>query len=53
MPIWCDEGWKLILAGGHFFNNAEKNYSSIEGEATNVAKGLQETKYYTMCCKNL
>ena len=42
-----------MLASGHFCNKAEKNYSPIEGEATAVAKGLQDTKYYTMGCKNL
>ena len=34
-------------------NKAEENYSLIEGEATALAKGLQDTKYYTMGCKNL
>ena len=34
-------------------NKAEENSSPIEGEATTVAKGLQDTKYYTMGCKNL
>ena len=53
MPTCCDEGWKLVLAGGHFCNKAEENYSSIEGEVTAVAKGLQDAKYYTMGCKNL
>ena len=42
-----------MLAGGHFCNKAEQNYSPIEGEATAVAKGLQDTKYYAMGCKNL
>ena len=44
VPTFCDEGWKLVLAGGHFCNKAEENYSSIEGEARSVAKGLQDTK---------
>ena len=42
-----------MLAAGHFCNKAEKNYSPIEGEATTMARGLQDTKYYTMGCKNL
>ena len=42
-----------MLAGGHFCNKAERNYSPIEGEATAVAKGLQDTKYYTMGCRSL
>jgi hypothetical protein len=40
IPTCCAEGWKLVLAGGHFCNKAEQNYSPIEGEATAVAKGL-------------
>ena len=47
------DGWRLVLAGGHFCNQAEQNYSPIEGEATAVARGLHETKYYTMGCKQL
>ena len=41
------------MAGGHFCNKAEQNYSPIEGEATAVARGLHDTKYYTMGCKHL
>jgi hypothetical protein len=53
VPTCCHEGWKLLLAGGPFCNKAEENYSLIEGKATAVAKGLQDTKYYMMGCKNL
>jgi hypothetical protein len=42
-----------MLVDGHFCNKAEENYSPIEGEATALAKGLQDTKYYTIGCKNL
>ena len=42
-----------MLAGGHFCNQSEQNYSPIEGEATAVARGLQDTKYCTMGCKQL
>ena len=52
-PTCCKEGWKLVLCGGHFCNKAEQNYSPIEGEATAIAKGLEDTKYYTMGCKQL
>ena len=47
-PLSTTTGWRLVLAGGHFCNKAKKNYSPIEGEATAVAKDLQDTKYYTM-----
>ena len=53
IPTCCKEGWRLVLCGGHFCNKAEQNYSSIEGEATAVARGLDDTKYYTMGCKQL
>ena len=48
-PTCCPDGWRLVLAGGAFCNSAEKNYSPIEGEATAIFKGLQDTKYYTLC----
>ena len=41
-----------MLAGGHFCTKAEKNYSPIEDEATAMARGLQDAKYYTMGCQN-
>ena len=45
IPTCCEEGGRLVLAVGHFCKKAEKNYSPIEGEATTVARGLQDTKY--------
>jgi hypothetical protein len=53
VPTCCADGWRLMLAGGHFCNQAEQNYSPIEGEARAVARGLHDTKYYTMGCKQL
>ena len=47
IPPCCEEGWRLVLPGRHLCNKAEKNHSSIEGEATAVARGLQDTEYYT------
>ena len=52
-PTCCNKGWKLVLCGGHFCNKAEQNYAPIEGEATAIARGLEDTKYYTMGCKQL
>ena len=43
----------MVVAGGSFCNKAEQNYSPVEGEATAVAKGLEDTKYYTLGCKDL
>ena len=42
-----------MLAGGKFCNPAEQNYSPVEGEATAVARGLENTKYYTLGCRDL
>merc|ERR1712030_268011 len=52
-PRCCKDGWRLVLAGGHFCNKAEQNYSPVEGEATAVARGLEDTKFYTLGCKDL
>jgi hypothetical protein len=51
-PTCYSDGWRLMLAGGAFCNPAEKNYSPIEGEGTTIFKGLQDTRYYTLGCKN-
>ena len=52
-PTCCPAGWSLVLAGGKFCNKAEQNYSPVEGEAMAVAKGLEDTRYYTLGCKDL
>ena len=41
------------MAGGAFCKPAKNNYSPIEGEATAVMKGLKDTKYYTLGCRDL
>ena len=35
------------------WTTARRGWAGAEGEATAVARGLQDTKYYTMECKNL
>ena len=52
-PVCCNEGWRLVLAGGRFTIPAEGRYSPTEGEMLAVAVGLQSSKYYTQGCKNL
>ena len=42
-----------MLVGGAFCKPAERNYSPIEGEATAIFKGKQDTNYYTQGCKKL
>jgi hypothetical protein len=48
VPTCCDDG-----SCGKFCKPAEQNYSPVEGEATAVAKGLEDTKYYTLGCNDL
>ena len=43
----------MTLAGSRFLNGAEKNYAAIEGESLAIAWSLEQTKYFTMGCKNL
>jgi hypothetical protein len=31
IPMCCDDGWSLVLAGGKFCKPAEHNYSPVEG----------------------
>ena len=45
--------WCLVLAGGKFCKPAEQNYSPVEGETTAVAKGLEDTKRYSLGCRDL
>ena len=44
---------QLTLAGSRFLKPAERNYAPVEGEALGVARGLEQTKYFTMGCDNL
>ena len=52
-PTCCKDGWRLVLAGGHFCSKAESGYPPVEGEATAVARGLEDSRYYTLGCKDL
>ena len=53
LPDCCTTGWKVTLAVCRFLNGAEKNYAVIEGESLAIAWSLEQTKYFTMGCKNL
>ena len=52
-PRCCDEGWDLILAGGHFNIPAETRYFLTEGEALAIAVALESSRYYTLGCPKL
>ena len=52
-PRCCNDGWRLVLAGGRFTIPAETRYSPTEGEALAVAVGLESSRYYTLGCPRL
>ena len=52
-PDCCKHGWKVTLAGSRFLRDAEVRYAAIEGEALAVTWGLEQTRYFTMGCKDL
>ena len=53
LPDCCDDGWQIALAGSRFLMGPEQRYVAIEGEALAVAWALEQTKYFTLGCKNL
>ena len=53
IPSCCADGWKVTLAGSRFLTGAEERYAAIEGEALAIAWGLEQTRYFTMGCKDL
>ena len=53
LPDCCEDGWQVTLAGSRFLSSAEQRYAPIEGEALAAAWALEQTKYFTMGCKNL
>ena len=50
LPDCCSN---VTLAGSRFLSSAEQRYAPIEGEALDVACGLEQTKYFTQGCNNL
>ena len=52
-PGCCDHGWHITLAGSRFLKPAETRYSPVEGEALAVAWSLDQTRYFTLGCKQL
>ena len=53
LPGCCEDGWQVTLAGSRFLVGAEQRYVAIEGEALSVAWALEQTKYFTLGCKQL
>ena len=44
-PVCCKDGWTLIFAGSRFTNNAESNYSPIEGGGIGTLLGFETFSY--------
>ena len=53
LPGCCENGWHITLAGSRFLVGAEQRYVAIEGEALSIAWALEQTRYFTLGCKNL
>jgi hypothetical protein len=53
VPVCCEGGWHVTLAGSRFLSPAEQRYAPVEGEALVVAWGLEQTKYFTRGCNDL
>ena len=49
----CPDGWKVVLAGSRYLRDAEKRYAAIEGECLGVMWALEDSRYFTLGCKNL
>ena len=52
-PRCCNEGWKLVLAGGRFTKPSESRYSPTEGECLAVADALHKARHFVLGCNNL
>ena len=53
LPDCCEDGWQVTLAGSRFLVGAEQRYVAIEGESLSIAWALEQTKYFTLGCKQL
>jgi len=52
-PDCCPNGWRVTLAGSRFLTPAEQHYAPIEGEALAITWGLEQTKFFTLGCRQL
>jgi hypothetical protein len=43
----CENGWKLIMAGGRYNTECESHYSPVEGELLGIANALHKSRYLT------
>ena len=52
-PDCCPDGWGIVLAGSRFLSPTKQRYVPVEGEALEIAWGLEHTKYFTQGCDDL
>ena len=52
-PGCCPDGWRVTLAGSRFLRDAENRYAPVEGEALAVAWALEDSRFFTMGCRDL
>ncbi|KAG0726007.1 Transposon Ty3-I Gag-Pol polyprotein [Chionoecetes opilio] len=52
-PLCCPGGWKLVLCGSRHLTAAERNYSTLEGEALAITWCLKKARLFLLGCKNL
>ena len=52
-PRCCNDGWKLVMAGGRVTNPSESRYSPTEGECLTIADALHKANHNILVCKDL
>ena len=52
-PRCCNDGWRLVLAGGRFTSPAESRYSVTEGECLAVVDALHKARHFVLGCPDL
>ena len=52
-PVFCEEGWQLVFAGGKNCFGAESCYSLVEGEMLGIAWALDKARMFTLGCEDL
>ncbi|KAK3885183.1 hypothetical protein Pcinc_009086 [Petrolisthes cinctipes] len=52
-PMCCKDGWQLVLCGSRHLTEAEKNYSTLEGEALAITRCLKKARLFLLGYRNL
>ena len=51
--LCCEDGWRLILAGGRYNTETEAQYAPVEGELLVIAVACHKARYFIAGCTNL